>query len=329
MSTSPHCVLVICLYPDMVYSSKKFPIAPVRSIQLLSLSCIRSCRLSKIPAMEDMLWILKYDVAVCAATLAEWHLHSSASETKEKIVNLSLQMSLDTSAITHALCQAVWTIWKSTYLDILEDPLEIQIRCWCRKAHIAAVQHFSAVGWCVTAATALYSLQKPPGDAAQPSHDLGFLPVSQVCFITEPLLGNESIYSKLYLAANSPLLRICISWCRQLLRLPPFPLSRLESGFADPGIDGELTSGNETALLKDLHLSLVRILEGTDVTLLESPTLAGYGSAAELYPKNVYRYVLLNLPSLMVIRFDHQSLTWWATSTECIALWDPMDISVD
>lgn len=42
-------------------------------------------------------------------------------------------------------------------------------------------------------------------------------------------------------------------------------------------------------LLKDLHLSLLRVLEGLDGTLQEAPTMAGYGSAAELGPRQVYR----------------------------------------
>ena len=81
--------------------------------------------------------------------------------------------------------------------------------------------------------------------------------------------------------------------CRQLLRLPPFPLSRLEAAFVS--LPGDGTGAAEirpcSVFLKDVHLSMVRVLEGSDVALLEPPTLAGYGSAAELYPKNVFRSV--------------------------------------
>lgn len=68
---------------------------------------------------------------------------------------------------------------------------------------------------------------------------------------------------------------------RDLLRLPPFPLVRLERAFLD--------GGSEEPLLKDLHLCLLRVLEGVDVELHEAPTMAGYGAAAELGPKEVYR----------------------------------------
>lgn len=83
---------------------------------------------------------------------------------------------------------------------------------------------------------------------------------------------------------------------RQLLRLPPFPLTRLEAAFtlASQGNEGKLAEnkGIASVFLKDVHLSMVRVLEGSDVALLEAPTLAGYGSAEELYPKNVFRSVL-------------------------------------
>ena len=85
---------------------------------------------------------------------------------------------------------------------------------------------------------------------------------------------------------------------RQLLRLPPFPLSRLEVAFSE-GSDSEQSREEQelrsAVFLKDVHMSMIRVLEGSDVGLLEPPTLAGYGSAAELYPKNIFRYVTLHL----------------------------------
>ena len=47
------------------------------------------------------------------------------------------------------------------------------------------------------------------------------------------------------------------------------------------------------ALMKDIHCSLLRLMEGIDQEVQEAPTLAGYGSAADLSPHEAYRYWLL------------------------------------
>ena len=87
------------------------------------------------------------------------------------------------------------------------------------------------------------------------------------------------------------------------MRLPPFPLSRLEMAFS-ANSNSELSREEQErasgVFLKDVHMSMIRILEGSDVSLLEPPTLAGYGSAAELYPKNVFRCAFGSLPARKV-----------------------------
>ena len=131
---------------------------------------------------------------------------------------------------------------------------------------------------------------------------------------------------------------------REVLRLPPFPLSRLELECLDPpqatvalaaataaataataaaasapeqqegsggehvdqkaacaarqleaGSDSTMapTAGSCSALLRDLHLCMLRILEGLDVEPQQAPSMAGYGSAAELGPQDVYRCLKL------------------------------------
>ena len=45
-------------------------------------------------------------------------------------------------------------------------------------------------------------------------------------------------------------------------------------------------------LLCDIHSALIRILEGLDEDLMEAPTMAGYGSAADLAPQDAYRPLL-------------------------------------
>lgn len=42
-------------------------------------------------------------------------------------------------------------------------------------------------------------------------------------------------------------------------------------------------------LLKDVHCALLRLMEGLDEEIQEAPTLAGYGSAADLGPQEAYR----------------------------------------
>ena len=42
--------------------------------------------------------------------------------------------------------------------------------------------------------------------------------------------------------------------------------------------------------MKDIHCSLLRLMEGHDQEVQEAPTLAGYGSAADLSPHEAYRY---------------------------------------
>lgn len=42
-------------------------------------------------------------------------------------------------------------------------------------------------------------------------------------------------------------------------------------------------------LLKDVHCALLRLMEGLDEDIQEAPTLAGYGSAADLGPQEAYR----------------------------------------
>ena len=53
-------------------------------------------------------------------------------------------------------------------------------------------------------------------------------------------------------------------------------------------------------LWKDLHLSMLRILEGHDVAILEAATLAGFGSAADLGPSHVYRWLPVPLHMLCI-----------------------------
>jgi hypothetical protein len=42
-------------------------------------------------------------------------------------------------------------------------------------------------------------------------------------------------------------------------------------------------------LLRDVHCALLRLMEGAEVALREAPTLAGYGAAAELAPRDAYK----------------------------------------
>lgn len=42
-------------------------------------------------------------------------------------------------------------------------------------------------------------------------------------------------------------------------------------------------------LLRDVHCALLRLMEGVDEEILEAPTLAGYGSAANLAPQEAYK----------------------------------------
>ncbi len=44
-------------------------------------------------------------------------------------------------------------------------------------------------------------------------------------------------------------------------------------------------------LLKDIHCALLRLMEGMDEEIQEAPTLAGYGSAANLAPQEAYKWV--------------------------------------
>ena len=53
------------------------------------------------------------------------------------------------------------------------------------------------------------------------------------------------------------------------------------------------TAGSCSALLRDLHLCMLRVLEGLDLELQEAPSMAGYGSAADLGPQDVYRCLKL------------------------------------
>ena len=45
----------------------------------------------------------------------------------------------------------------------------------------------------------------------------------------------------------------------------------------------------QAALLRDVHASLLRLLEGHEEELLELATLPGYGPAADLAPSDAYR----------------------------------------
>ncbi len=45
-------------------------------------------------------------------------------------------------------------------------------------------------------------------------------------------------------------------------------------------------------LLCDIHSALIRVLEGLDEDLMEAPTMAGYGSAADLAPQDAFRPLL-------------------------------------
>ena len=53
------------------------------------------------------------------------------------------------------------------------------------------------------------------------------------------------------------------------------------------GADGQGT------LMKDIHCTMLRLMEGIDQEVQEAPTLAGYGSAADLSPHEAYRYLML------------------------------------
>ncbi len=98
--------------------------------------------------------------------------------------------------------------------------------------------------------------------------------------------------------------------CRQLLRLPPFPLERLERACLDPpeGDGGAGPSGGHNPpdqagpvaatavgavgqgrLIRDIHSAMLRLLEGHEEELQELATMAGYGPAAELEPHAAYR----------------------------------------
>ena len=41
--------------------------------------------------------------------------------------------------------------------------------------------------------------------------------------------------------------------------------------------------------MSDVHCAMLRLLEGIDQEVQEAPTLAGYGSAADLYPRDAFR----------------------------------------
>ena len=55
---------------------------------------------------------------------------------------------------------------------------------------------------------------------------------------------------------------------------------------------GRVVSGREEqgVFLRDIHGAMLRLLEGLDEELLEAPTLAGYGAAADLGPQHSYRH---------------------------------------
>lgn len=106
---------------------------------------------------------------------------------------------------------------------------------------------------------------------------------------------------------------------RQLLRLPPFSLERLERAFfwstaqrdqegdaasgaapnpaqalpsLDPGSEPSATGPTgEARLLRDIHIAMLRLLEGHEEDLQEPATLAGFGPAddALLAPQAAYK----------------------------------------
>lgn len=98
---------------------------------------------------------------------------------------------------------------------------------------------------------------------------------------------------------------------RQLLRLAPFSFERLERAFywsaarsneggsassglpdLDPGSDpGATGPAGQARLLRDIHIAMLRLLEGQDVDLQEPATLAGYGPADDrlLAPQAAYK----------------------------------------
>ena len=88
---------------------------------------------------------------------------------------------------------------------------------------------------------------------------------------------------------------------RAMLRLPPFPLSRLELAMTQPFSrpDDQQASGSgpgkqgipdeHAVFLRDVHACMLRLAVGLQEEVLEAPTLAGYGAAAELAPHHAYR----------------------------------------
>ena len=69
-------------------------------------------------------------------------------------------------------------------------------------------------------------------------------------------------------------------------------------------------------LWKDLHLSMLRILEGHDVAILEAATLAGFGSAADLGPSHVYRWLPVPL-HMLCVNTDVKATVLFLQSTSC------------
>ena len=55
------------------------------------------------------------------------------------------------------------------------------------------------------------------------------------------------------------------------------------------GADGQGT------LMKDIHCTMLRLMEGIDQEVQEAPTLAGYGSAADLSPHEAYRCFFITM----------------------------------
>lgn len=61
--------------------------------------------------------------------------------------------------------------------------------------------------------------------------------------------------------------------------------------------------------MQDIHCSLLRLMEGHDQEVQEAPTLAGYGSAADLSPHEAYRYCLnyrMLLSGVMTSKLMHR-----------------------
>ena len=105
-----------------------------------------------------------------------------------------------------------------------------------------------------------------------------------------------------------------------MLRLPPFPFSRLLEALksaasivnTDKNSHRDQHFGlSQIPVWKDIHLALIRILEGVDVVLLELATLAGFGSAVQLGPSDVYKYAFYTYYTVYTILSHISARVQW------------------